>query len=99
MAEFSDQVVGAIAEKVGYGNMGVVSAGVSDWLGGGNCPRSALEAAGNRLAVMMDLESDCVLTGFTPGGETVWTMDEGGEMVMTIEEVFKFWREVPKSGE
>ena len=98
MAELSDQVVGAIAEQMGYGNMGVVSAGVSDWLGGGNCPLAALESAGNRLAVMMDLERDCVLAGFTPGGETVWTMEEGGgEMVMSIDDLFKVWREIPKS--
>lgn len=95
-ADISDAVVGVVAKKLGYEDLGVTTAMVSDWVGASECPLGALEAAGNRLAVIMDLEEDWTLAGLTPGGETVWRADEGGEMVLTVQELFEAWKEVPK---
>ena len=91
-------VVGAIAERLGYGGSGVECVGVAGWVGDGECPKGALEEAGNRLAVLLDVDEDLVLTELTAWGETAWSVEAGGTRRYSVSELVDLWREGRRGG-
>lgn len=95
-SEVADEVFSVIAAQLNYGHLGVDCAGVAGWLTEGRCPTGTLEVAGNRMAVLMGLESDCVLGGLSAEGDTVWRLEGGGELRYSVADLLEFWQQRPR---